>query len=179
MRGPRLFALGEIQPFNPNVSYLNVNGHKVKKSSPTVIRATISAFDRDGINCIDKLGTKLKSISPRVTKYSTIIRELDYFIVFAKVRGGTEISFVGDGCAISLAEVEKEFGWFEVHYNFGENYSEFTFHISSAIIADLYFVKDNKFEAHEPGGFIETTPQGQATNHADLAFNAFCLRLRP
>lgn len=147
--------------------------------SVATIRAMIAAFDLGGLDCVDKLGTKVRSISDGVTKYSASVPELDYFIVFDKTDGGKDVSFIFDKCEISSADVEKEFGALVAHYNFRENYSELKISISSAMVEDLYFIKDNKFEIKGPGQLLETTPQGKATYHAGLEFNGFCLRLRP
>ena len=150
----------------------------MKKCPLSVIKSVVAALDVDGLGAINKLGVKIKTISPTATKYEANIPDVDYFIFFELSNGGGEISFVCDQCGFAMEDIEKEFGAFEINYNFRENYSEFKIHISSVSVADLYFIKDNKFQIPVPGQIIETTPQGKSTYHSSLEFNGFCLRLR-
>ncbi|HEY8026706.1 MAG TPA: hypothetical protein VIF60_19360 [Burkholderiaceae bacterium] len=149
----------------------------MRKCSANIIKSIIAGFDKGGINYIESLGIKTETISQGVSKFISSDPNIQHFILFEIEGAYTELSFLFADCALMFSDVEDEFGKFDVHYNFRDNFSEFKANISSVAVADLYFVKDNKFEISADRRVIETDPYGKGASYSALEFTGFCLRL--
>jgi hypothetical protein len=145
--------------------------------SVNTIKSIIAGFDESGIAYFNSLGRKSEVISGGVSKFTSNLPYIEHFIFFESADGKNELSFKCVDCTFTFSELEDEFGEFEIHYNFRDNYSKFISNFSTAGVAELYFVKDNRFEFSDSGQFIESNPYGKRINYPTLEFNEFCLML--
>ena len=142
-----------------------------------LIEKTLLLIEKGGDDFVDKIGEFKEKISDGVLKYNSIDKEITHFLVFEKDGKVDELSFYCKDMAFPLKEVEAMFGAPRQGYNFRENYTQFTFSRKSKVINDIYFIKDNKFEFNDDGSIFEITPRGKKSNHSEVAFNAFCLKV--
>lgn len=149
----------------------------MKKYSVDHIKSIINSFEEKGLEYINDLGTKASVISDGVTKYTANDPNIEYFIVFESQNSYTEISFFFDACVLEYFQVQNEFGVFQIHYNFRENYSEFKIPLSTMKVPEIFFIKDNRYELVGDYKFIESDPKGKKEEHLGLTFEGFCLRI--